>query len=125
MRVATYHVEWFDALFDHNANPLIDQKWSSCYNETRADQWHAVGQVMHELDADCSLLVEAPNYKTGRSTVDMLERFASEFGLRAARTALGFTNYTLSGLSSKDTIEGGYGNDGRCWKRSFGWWRGP
>ena len=83
MRIATYNVEWFDALFVRNANPLIDQKWSSRYNVTRVDQWHAMGQVMHALDADCILVVEAPNHKTGRSTVDMLERFASEFGLRA------------------------------------------
>ena len=26
MRIATYNVEWFDALFDRNANPLIDHK---------------------------------------------------------------------------------------------------
>ena len=94
MRIATYNVEWFDALFDRKANPLVDQKWSSRYNVTRADQWHAVGQVMRAIDADCILLVAAPNHKTGRSTVDMLERFADEFGLRAAQAALGFTNDT-------------------------------
>ena len=94
MRIATYNVEWFDALFDRNANPLIDQKWSSRYNVTRADQWHAVEQVMRAIDSDCILVVEAPNHKTGRSTVDMLERFASEFGLRATQAALGFTNDT-------------------------------
>ena len=99
MRIATYNVEWFDALFDRNANPLIDQKWSSRYNVTRADQWHAVGQVMHALDADCILVVEAPNHKTGRSTVDMLERFAREFGLRATQAALGFTNDTQQELA--------------------------
>ena len=80
MRIATYNFEWFDALFDRNANPLIDQKWSSRYNVTRADQWHAVGQVMRAMDADCILVVEAPNHITGRSTVDMLERFADEKG---------------------------------------------
>jgi hypothetical protein len=26
MRIATYNFEWFDALFDCDANPLIDQK---------------------------------------------------------------------------------------------------
>ena len=51
---------------------------------TRADQWRAVEQVMRALDADCILVVEAPNHKTGRSTVYMLERFADEFYLRAA-----------------------------------------
>ncbi len=25
MRIATYNVEWFDALFDRDANPLFDQ----------------------------------------------------------------------------------------------------
>ena len=99
MRIATYNIEWFDALFDRNANPLIDQKWSSRYNVTRADQWHAVGQVMRAIDADCILVVEAPNHKTGRSTVDMLERFADEFGLRAAQAALGFTNDTQQELA--------------------------
>ena len=99
MRIATYNVEWFDALFDRNANPLIDHNWSSRYNVTRADQWHAAGQVMRAIDADCILVVEAPNHKTGRSTVDMLERFAGEFGLRAAQAALGFTNDTQQELA--------------------------
>jgi predicted extracellular nuclease len=99
MRIATYNVEWFDALFDRNANPLIDHKWSSRYNVTRADQWHAVGQVMRAIDADCILVVEAPNHKTGRGTVDMLERFAVEFGLRAAQAALGFINDTQQELA--------------------------
>ena len=44
---------------------------------------------MRALDADCILVVEAPNHKTGRSTVYMLERFADEFYLRAAQAALG------------------------------------
>ena len=100
MRIATYNIEWFDALFDRNANPLIDHNWSSRYNVTRADQWHAVGQVMRAIDADdCILVVEAPNHKTGRSTVDMLVRFAGEFGLRAAQAALGFTNDTQQELA--------------------------
>ena len=49
MRIATYNVEWFDALFKRNANPLIDNNWSSRYNVTRADQWRAVEQVMRAL----------------------------------------------------------------------------
>ena len=60
-------------------------KWSSRYNVTRADQWYAVGQVMRAIDADCIIVVEAPNKKTGRSTVDMLERFANEFGCAPRR----------------------------------------
>ena len=99
MRIATYNVEWFDALFDRNANPLIDHNWSSRYNVTRAGQWQAAAQVMRAIDADCILVVEAPNHKTGRSTVDMLERFAGEFGLRAAQAALGFTNDTQQELA--------------------------
>ena len=78
MRIATDNVEWFDALFKRNANPLTDNNWSSRYNVTCADQWRAVEQVMRALDADCILVVEAPNHKTGRSTVDMLERFEGE-----------------------------------------------
>ena len=37
MRIATYDVEWFDALIDRNSNPLIDHNWSSCYNVTRVE----------------------------------------------------------------------------------------
>ena len=40
MRIATYNIEWFDALFDRHANSLIDHNWSSRYNVTRADQWY-------------------------------------------------------------------------------------
>ncbi|MGB0570338.1 MAG: hypothetical protein ACPGK3_09315 [Paracoccaceae bacterium] len=77
MRIATYDVEWFDALFDRNSNPLIDHNWSSRYNVIRADQWHAVGRVMRVIDADCILVVQAPNHKTGRSTVRQLSRGTS------------------------------------------------
>ena len=54
---------------------------------------------MRALDADCILVVEAPNHKTGLSTVDMLERFADEFYLRAAQAALGFTKDTQQELA--------------------------
>ena len=54
---------------------------------------------MRALDADCILVVEAPNQKTGRSTVVMLERFADEFYLRAAQAALGFTKDTQQELA--------------------------
>ena len=77
MRIATYDVEWFDALFDRNSNPLIDHNWSSRYNVIRADQWHAVGRVMRVIDADCILVVQAPNHKMGRSTVVQLFRGTS------------------------------------------------
>lgn len=99
MRIATYNVEWFDALFDRNADPLIDQNWSSRYNVTRSQQWHALGHVFRSFDADCVLVVEAPNHKSGRSTVQMLERFASDFGLRASRAVLGFPNATQQELA--------------------------
>ena len=59
---------------------------------------------MRALDADCILVVEAPNHKTGRSTVDMLERFAGEFDLRAAQAALGFTNDTQQELELKTPL---------------------
>ena len=98
MRIATYNVEWLDALFDRNANPLIDQKWSSRYNVSRAVQWHAVGQVMRAIDADCILVVEAPNHKTGAA------RLICWNGLRmnlacAAQAALEFTNDTQQELA--------------------------
>ena len=87
MRIATYNVEWFDALFDRNANPLIDQKWSSRYNVTRADQWHAVGQVMRAMMLIVFWWSRPPITKQGAARL-ISERFADDLGC-APRTAQG------------------------------------
>ena len=44
---------------------------------------------MRAIDADCILVVEAPNHKTGRSKLDMLERFADEFNVHISQFVSG------------------------------------
>jgi len=75
MRIATYNVEWFNALFDDDAMLLVDQRWSGRYNVTRQDQIAALGVVFAALDADVILLVEAPDHSTDRSTISALQQF--------------------------------------------------
>jgi len=38
MRLATYNVEWFDALFDDDGNLLDDGEWSARHDVTRDPQ---------------------------------------------------------------------------------------
>ena len=42
MRIATYNVEWFNALFDDAGRMLDDGEWSARYDVTRADQLAAL-----------------------------------------------------------------------------------
>ncbi|SOB99301.1 hypothetical protein SAMN05877809_102417 [Rhodobacter sp. JA431] len=94
MRIATYNVEWFTALFDRRGRMLDDSERSSRYGVTRAEQLGALGIVFTALDADCVLIVEAPDNNTRRKTVPMLEAFAAKFGLRQRRALIGFENDT-------------------------------
>lgn len=94
VRLATYNVEWFNALFDRNNRLLDDDGWSARYNVTRAQQVHALGRVFQTLDADGVMVIEAPDFSGTRNTVVALERFAERFGLRARRAVIGFSNDT-------------------------------
>ncbi|WP_120500908.1 endonuclease/exonuclease/phosphatase family protein [Roseovarius sp. EL26] len=94
MRIATYNVEWFNALFDDDGALLDDGEWSARYDITRRDQLAALGIVFNALDADAILIVEAPDQNKHRSTVAALEHFAAAMGIRARRAALGFANDT-------------------------------
>ena len=94
MRVATWNIEWFNSLFDDDGALLDDGEWSSRYNVTRRDQLAAVGAVMHVLDADALMIIEAPDHSGRRSTAAALERFAGVMGLRTRRALVGFTNDT-------------------------------
>lgn len=94
VRIATYNVEWFDALFDDNGHPLEDGRWSARYNITRADQLTALGIVFTALDADAIMIIEAPDDNRHRSTVRALENFAKLYGLRARKAIMGFRNAT-------------------------------
>lgn len=95
MRIATYNVEWFDALFDDDGRLReTDDGWSGRHGVTRAEQIAALGQVFQALDADAVMVIEAPDTGRVRATVTALEAFATRFSLRARRVLTGFTNQT-------------------------------
>ena len=94
MRIATYNIEWFNALFDDDGGVLDDAEWSSRYNITRADQIAAIGKVMTALNADGIMIIEAPDQNGRRSSVKALENFARLMGLRARKAVIGFENET-------------------------------
>lgn len=94
MRIATYNVEWFNALFDDEGNLLDDGEWSSRYMITRADQLAALGIVFTAMDADAVMIIEAPDTNGKRSTEKALESFAQVMGLRTRNALLGFANET-------------------------------
>ncbi|WP_101067366.1 endonuclease/exonuclease/phosphatase family protein [Roseovarius salinarum] len=94
MRLATYNVEWFDALFDDDGELLDDGERSARHDVTRADQLTALGIVFTAMDADAVMVIEAPDNARPRSTVRALERFAEVMQLRARRALIGFANET-------------------------------
>ncbi len=94
MRLATYNVEWFNALFDDNDQLIEDEGWSARYNVTRAQQSAALGHVFRAVDADAVMVIEAPDHSDDRSTVAALERFAERHKLRTRAALIGFSNDT-------------------------------
>lgn len=94
MRIATYNVEWFDALFDDDGQLLEDTAWSRRHDVTRADQLASLGIVFTALNADMVMIIEAPDSNRHRSTVLALENFAARYGLRARKALMGFENQT-------------------------------
>ncbi|PIE06648.1 MAG: endonuclease [Rhodobacterales bacterium] len=93
-RIATYNVEWFNALFDDESCLLDDNAWSSRQGVRRHDQLAALGIVFTALDADAVMVIEAPDDNRKRSTTRALESFAAAFGLRTRKALLGFRNQT-------------------------------
>lgn len=94
MRVATYNVEWMDALFADDGSLLLDQEWSRRHDVTRRDQAGALRSVFRALDADAVMIIEAPDESRHRDCVRALENFAKWAGLRARKAILGFGNDT-------------------------------
>ncbi|MEM8578144.1 MAG: endonuclease/exonuclease/phosphatase family protein [Pseudomonadota bacterium] len=93
MRLATYNVEWFNALFEANV-PAPDGAWSGRHGVTRAAQWAALGTVFRAMDADAVLVVEAPDQGRQSDSAAALQAFAASFDLRTRAVALGFANDT-------------------------------
>lgn len=94
MRIATYNVEWFNALFDDAGRMLDDGAWSARHDVTRSDQLAALGIVFSALDADAVMVIEAPDTNGRRASTPALETFAAAMGLRARRALVGFPNDT-------------------------------
>ena len=67
LRIATYNVEWFDALFDDDGHLTPTNAWSGRRDVTRADQIAALTTVFRALDADAVLVVEAPDISRRRN----------------------------------------------------------
>jgi hypothetical protein len=94
IRLATWNIEWFNALFDGRDRPLRDDQPSARYKVTRGAQLAAIARVMAAMDADAITVIEAPDTNGRRSTVRALERFAQEEGLRTTRALIGFQSET-------------------------------
>ena len=94
MRIATYNVEWFDALFDDAGHLLMDDHWSARRDVTRAQQIEALGLVFAAIDADAVMVIEAPDTSSRRSSIRALQEFAEAFSLRARQAVIGFPNQT-------------------------------
>ncbi|WP_136442747.1 endonuclease/exonuclease/phosphatase family protein [Pacificoceanicola onchidii] len=94
MRIATYNIEWFDALFDDDGALLADGAWSARYNVTRQQQAEAIAIVLTAMDADAVMVIEAPDTSRKRSTTRALARFVEAFDLRTTGIVTGFANDT-------------------------------
>ena len=94
MRIATYNVEWFDALFDDTGALIADDGWSARHDITRARQTEALGIVFTALNADAVMVIEAPDTNSRRSTERALKAFAKAFDLRTREVLTGFLNDT-------------------------------
>ncbi|MCF6443908.1 endonuclease/exonuclease/phosphatase family protein [Nereida sp. MMG025] len=94
MRIATYNIEWFNALFADDGSLHNDGDWSARWNVTRAQQTQSLARVFQALDADAIMIVEAPDASRRRDSVFALEGFARHAGIRARRALTGFENDT-------------------------------
>ena len=94
LRLATWNVEWFNALFSDKGHPLEDGEPSARYHVSRADQLAAIAIVMTAMDADGIVVIEAPNQGHRRSTVRALENFAEKYQLRCRKALIGFPSET-------------------------------
>lgn len=96
LRLATWNVEWFNALFDTHDRLKDDARPSARHRVSRAEQAGAIAIVLMALDADGIMVIEAPDTSRSqnRSTVRALEAFARRFELRQSRAVTGFASDT-------------------------------
>ncbi len=94
LRLATWNIEWFNALFDDRGRVMDDDQPSARYRITRAEQLGAIAIVMTAIEADGIMIIEAPDQNHRRSTTRALENFAAKYGLRCRKAVMGFTSET-------------------------------
>ncbi len=94
MRLATYNIEWFDALCDDAGQLLNDGGWSARHDITRQQQTEALGIVFTAMDADAVMIIEAPDSNSRRDTDRALKTFSEAFELRTRDVLTGFVNDT-------------------------------
>ncbi len=99
MRIATYNVEWFNALFDDDGQVLDNDTWSARWDVTKAAQVAGIARVLRALDADAVMIIEAPDTSRHRDGIVALENFAAHFGLRTTKALMGFRNDTQQEIS--------------------------
>lgn len=99
LRLATWNVEWFNALFDDAGRPQEDGQPAQRHGVTRGDQLAAIAIVMTAMDADGMMIVEAPDTNGKRHSVTALEHFAAKYGLRCRRAVTGFKSETEQEIS--------------------------
>ncbi|MSU88593.1 endonuclease [Rhodobacteraceae bacterium 2CG4] len=100
MRIATWNIEWFAELFDDSNRLLADEEPSHRHKISRAAQADAIAWVLERIDADLTVVIEAPDTGTTRSTVTALEGFAAAYGLRQTRAMIGFPNHTMQEIAA-------------------------
>ena len=99
LRLATWNVEWFNALFDDAGLPLLDDQPAQRHGTSRSAQLEAIAIVLTALEADGIMVIEAPDTSATRQSVRALESFARHFGLRQSRAVTGFKSETEQEIS--------------------------
>ncbi len=94
MRLSTYNIEWFEALFDARNGQRLDDGPSGRHGVSRGAQAEAIADVLRAVDADGIVIIEAPNTGRRQSTVRALESFAAWAELRTRDAVMGFSNDT-------------------------------
>ncbi|KQI67833.1 endonuclease [Loktanella sp. 3ANDIMAR09] len=94
MRLATWNIAWFDALFDDAGALVRDDGWSKRWDVTRRDQADAIAHVLKTMNADAIMVIEAPDTSSRRNGAAALRHFADHYGLRQRAALIGFANDT-------------------------------
>lgn len=94
MRIATYNIAWFSVLFDNDDVLQRDNSWSRLHNVRRREQADAIAEVLKRVDADLTIIVEAPNTGHRQSTSRALTRFSEHYNLRQTHAMIGFESHT-------------------------------